>query len=397
VPDTALPPVPFFRPSLGVEEENAVLEVMRSGWLTTGKIALEFEKEFAAFVNSPSNVHHCHALAVNSATSGLLLAMEVCGIAKDTAILTTPYTFASTAIPALQLGGNIVYADIEPDSYNIAPAQIEKKLKKYSEIKAIIPVHIAGKVCDMTAIRGLAARRHIPVIEDAAHAFPSLTPGGYAGTLGDIGVFSFYATKTITTGEGGMICLRSREFAERLMRLRMHGINRPVWDRYTSNKASWEYDVAEAGWKCNMPDILAAIGRVQLKQAQSLLELRKAIVRKYNDTFASYDFLRLPPDGSGNAWQLYLLRIVPEKLNIDRNAFSDMLQERGIGVSMHFIPHFRLTVFQKRCKIKIDDFPNALRQFETTISLPLWPGMPDDMVDRVIQTVVEIGKAHYGR
>jgi dTDP-4-amino-4,6-dideoxygalactose transaminase len=389
--------VPFFRPSLGVEEENAVLEVMRSGWLTTGKIALEFEKEFAAFVNSPSNVHHCHALSVNSATSGLLLAMEVCGIAKDTAILTTPYTFASTAIPALQLGGNIIYADIETDSYNIASAQIEKKLKEHPEIKAIVPVHIAGNVCDMTTIRELAAQRSIPVIEDAAHAFPSLTTDGYAGTLGDIGVFSFYATKTITTGEGGMICLRNGELAERLMRLRLHGINRPVWDRYTSNKASWEYDVVEAGWKCNMPDILAAIGRVQLKKAQFLLESRKAVAWKYNEAFASYDFLRLPPNDPGNAWQLYLLRIIPEKLNIDRNTFSDRLQERGIGVSMHFIPHFRLTVFQNRCNITAADFPNALRQFETTISLPLWPGMPDDMVDRVIQTVTEIGRAHYGR
>jgi dTDP-4-amino-4,6-dideoxygalactose transaminase len=399
--DTALPPVPFFRPSLGVEEENAVLEVMRSGWLTTGKVALEFEKEFAAFVGSASNARPCHALAVNSATSGLLLAMEVCGIAHDTAILTTPYTFASTAIPALQLGGNIVYADIEADSYNIAPTQIEKKLKEHPEIKAIIPVHIAGNVCDMTAIRELSVKYRVPIIEDAAHAFPSLTENGYAGTLGDIGVFSFYATKTITTGEGGMLCLRSGEradeFAKRLMRLRLHGIDRPVWDRYTSNKASWEYDVVEAGWKCNMPDILAAIGREQLKKAQAFLESRRAVAQKYNEAFAAYDFLRLPPDGPGNAWQLYLLRIVPEKLNIDRNTFSDMLQEKGIGVSMHFIPHFRLTVFQNRCNIKATDFPNALRQFETTISLPLWPGMPDDMADRVIQTVIEIGKAHYGR
>jgi dTDP-4-amino-4,6-dideoxygalactose transaminase len=370
---------------------------MRSGWLTTGKVALEFEKEFAAFVNLPGNDRHCRTLAVNSATSGLLLAMEVCGIAKDTAILTTPYTFASTAIPALQLGGNIVYADIEPDSYNIAPAQIERKLKEHPEIKAIIPVHIAGNVCDMAAIRELAAQRNIPVIEDAAHSFPALTADGYAGTLGDIGVFSFYATKTITTGEGGMLCLKNSEWIERLMRLRLHGINRPVWDRYTSNKASWEYDVVEAGWKCNMPDILAAIGRVQLTKAQVFLESRKAVARKYNEAFAACDFLKIPPDGMGNAWQLYLLRIVPEKLNITRNVFSNVLQEKGVGVSMHFIPHFRLTVFQNRCNINALDFPNALRQFETTISLPLWAGIPDDMVDRVIQTVIEIGKAHYGR
>jgi dTDP-4-amino-4,6-dideoxygalactose transaminase len=381
--------VPFFRPALGTEEEQAVLEVMRSGWLTTGKIALEFEKEFASFVGSP------FALGVNSATSGLMLAMEACGIGPGAPILTTPYTFVSTATSALHLGAEVVYADIEPDSYCISPEKIAEQLARRPEIKAIVPVHVGGAVCDMKAITGLAKQHGIAVIEDAAHSFPSLTSAGYAGTLGDAGVFSFYANKTITTGEGGMVCVHSPALAERISRLRMHGIDRPVWDRYTSKNASWEYDVTEAGWKCNLPDILAAIGRAQLTKAQSLFEKRKAIAEKYNQAFASLDFLRLPPDGQGNAWHLYLLRIVPAKLTIGRDVFSSLLQADGIGVSLHFIPHFQMTLFKNKYALRAQDFPNALRQFETTITLPLWPGMTDDMIDRVIQAVTATGKAHY--
>jgi dTDP-4-amino-4,6-dideoxygalactose transaminase len=383
--------VPFFRPALGAEEEQAVLEVMRSGWLTTGSVALEFEKEFAAFVGSP------HALSVNSATSGLMLAMEVCGVGSGAHILTTPYTFVSTAIAALHLGAEVVYADIESDSYNIDPDALARQLAVHPQIKALVPVHVAGSVCNMKAIGELAAQYGARVIEDAAHAFPSRTGAGYAGTLGDAGVFSLSANKTITTGEGGMVCVRDARLAERLARLRLHGIDRPVWDRYTSKNASWEYDVVEAGWKCNLPDILAAIGRAQLAKAQGLFQSRKAAANRYNKAFAPFDFLRLPPDGEGNAWHLYLLRIVPEKLRVSRNEFSSLLQQAGIGVSLHFIPHFQMTLFKNRYGLKAQDFPHALRQFETTISLPLWPGMTEDQISRVIQTVIDTGKANYAR
>ncbi len=398
--------IPFSRPSIGEEEEQAARSAMRSGWLTTGNAAPAFEKEVADYTGMP------FALTVNSATSGLILAMEACGVGPEKEhgtkapytdkagktggkILTTPYTFVSTASAARKLGGEVVYADIEKDSYNIDPAAVEKKLSEDPSIRAVVPVHVGGNLCDMDRLRELARAYEVKLIEDAAHAFPSRTAAGFGGTLGDIGVFSFYATKTITTAEGGMICTKDEQLMSRMKTMRMHGIDRPVWDRYTSDKASWEYDVTEAGFKFNMPDILAAIGREQLKKADRFYEKRREIAGAYNNAFMEYDFLQIPPDGEGNAWHLYLLRIVPEKLNIGRDEFARILQELGLGISMHFIPHFRMTYWKNRYGLRAEDFPRAQRQFETTISLPLWPGMTTDMISRVLATVVETGKDHY--
>lgn len=383
--------IKFSQASIGKEEEEAVLRVLRSGWLTTGKETFAFEEEFANKIGAK------HTLAVNSATSGLMLAYNALGIGTGDKILTTPYTFASTALAARHLGAEIVYADIEKDSYNIDPAAIEKALKedKNHQIKAIVPVHIAGNVCRMKEINQIAQKYGVKVVEDAAHAFPSKTKDGFAGNLGDIGVFSFYATKTITTAEGGMIATNNPEYAEKMRVNRLHGINRPIWDRYTSDKASWEYDVVDEGYKCNLPDILSAIGREQLKKADLLFEKRKKIVCRFNQAFKEYDFLTLPPDGDGNAWHLYLLRINQSKLNINRNQFGAELQEAGLGISMHFIPHYRFTYFKNRYGLKPEDFANAENQYQATITLPLWPDMNDEQVEQVINAVIQTGKQHY--
>lgn len=383
--------IKFSQASIGKEEEEAVLRVLRSGWLTTGKETFAFEEEFANKIGAK------HTLAVNSATSGLMLAYNALGIGTGDKILTTPYTFASTALAARHLGAEIVYADIEKDSYNIDPAAIEKALKEDTnhQIKAIVPVHIAGNVCRMKEINQIAQKYGVKVVEDAAHAFPSKTKDGFAGNLGDIGVFSFYATKTITTAEGGMIATNNPEYAEKMRVNRLHGINRPIWDRYTSDKASWEYDVVDEGYKCNLPDILSAIGREQLKKADLLFEKRKKIVCRFNQAFKEYDFLTLPPDGDGNAWHLYLLRINQSKLNINRNQFGAELQEAGLGISMHFIPHYRFTYFKNRYGLKPEDFANAENQYQATITLPLWPDMNDEQVEHVINAVIQTGKQHY--
>ncbi len=382
--------IPFFKPSFSKDEEEAVLAVLRSGWLTTGKETLAFEKEFAAFIGSSC------ALAVNSASSGLMLALKAFGVGPGDAVATTPYTYISTATAALHLGAELVYCDIEKDSYNIDPERLKDALKADKNIKAVIPVHIAGNPCDMAAINALAREAGAAVIEDAAHALPAKTAAGFAGALGDAGVFSFYATKTITTGEGGMIVLKSPEMAEAIKRLRMNGISCDVWGRYTEQNASWKYDVVELGWKCNMPDILAAIGRVQLKKALSLFEKRKRLAALYTASFSNLDFLIPPPDADGNAWHLYLLRIREDKLSISRDEFAALLQAEGIGISMHFIPHFDFTLMRQRLKnFMAKDFPNAAQKSACTISLPFWPDMGEEEAQRVIDAVVKIGKKHY--
>lgn len=384
--------VPFFKASISEEEENAVLKVLRSGWLTTGKETLEFEKEFAKKIEVP------YALAVNSNTSGMILAMDACGVKKGKAIITTPYTFVSTASSALHLGADVYFADVEKDSYSIDPNEIEKILKspKGKNVVAIVPVHIGGNVCNMKKITQLAKKYNVKVIEDCAHSFPSKTELGFAGSLGDIGVFSFYATKTITTAEGGMITTKNPELAKRMTQMRMHGMDRTTWDRYTSPKASWEYDIVANGYKFNLPDILSAIGRIQLSKADDFYKRRKIYVEKYNEAFKNLDFIKIPPNSQGNAWHLYLLRLNLNKLNCDRNTFAKELQDKGLGISVHFIPLFNFTFWQKLYPdFTQENFPNAQEKYLQTISLPLWPDMTEEMANYVIQTVKEAGEIHH--
>ena len=402
--------VPFHRAAITKDEENAVLDVLRSGWLTTGKYALEFEKKFSASVSDTDKMKEARralslsdgeiiSLAVNSNTSGMILAMEACGVREGTAVITTPYTFVSTAACARHLNADVFFADVEKDNYSIDPVKIEEILKKDTEhrVRAIVPVHIAGKVCNMHRIMELAQKYSTPehkirVIEDAAHSYPSPTELGYAGTIGDAGVFSFYVTKTITTAEGGMVCTRDSELARRMTVMRMHGMDRTTWDRYTSPRASWEYDIIAPGYKFNLPDILAAIGCCQVDRAQLFYEQRKRIVDMYNKAFSKIDFIRLPPDGEGNSWHLYLMRIIPEKLKITREEFAKKMQEAGLGISVHFIPIFHFTYWRELYPdFTAENFPNAERQYNNTISIPLFPDMTDEQAQLVIDTVIKIG------
>lgn len=383
--------VPFFKPSFSDEEENEVIKVIRSGWLTTGQETLAFEKEFAQKINVP------YALAVNSNTSGMILAMEACGVAPGKAVITTPYTFVSTATSARHLGGDVYFADIEKNTYSIDPSSIEEILisEKGKNVVAIVPVHIAGNVCNMKAIMEIAKKYNVKVIEDCAHSFPSKTASGYAGAIGDIGVFSFYVTKTMTTGEGGMVTTKDEQLAKRMTVMRMHGMDRTTWDRYTSPRASWEYDIIEPGFKFNLPDVLSAIGRVQLRKADSFDEKRKRLVKKYNDAFSNICFIKLPPDSEGNAWHLYLLRLDLTKLTCDRNTFALELQKAEVGISMHFIPLFHFTYWKNLYSdFTAEKFPNAEKQYSETISLPLWPDMSDEELNYVVQCVKNIGEKY---
>ena len=406
--ETIQTPVPFARPFIGKEEEEAVLRVLRSGWLTTGPEALAFEEEFAQVLRGEFNSIDSPAIfcmAVNSATSGLHLALEACGVKAGDVVLLPSYTFAATAEVVRYLGAEPVFVDSLPGGFNIDPLALENTIKQlfdgtgpYSgkaitgKPKAIIPVHFGGLPCDMRPIMDIAHRYELKVIEDAAHSFPSIVGNGeqsfnFAGTIADAGVFSFYATKTLTTGEGGMIACKDQQMAKRIAVMRSHGIDRNVWDRYTNAKASWRYQVTDAGYKYNMPDLLAALGRVQLGRAFDLLSMRAEIAARYNSAFSNDSHFIIPPDGPGNAWHLYPLRLNPASLRISRDEFIASLQDEGIGVSVHFIPLHTMPYYRQRYQIEENALPHAMTAFSQEISLPIWPGMTDAQIDRVIDVV----------
>ncbi|MDR3115390.1 MAG: DegT/DnrJ/EryC1/StrS family aminotransferase [Treponema sp.] len=409
--------IPFARPFIGPEEEAAVLRVLRSGWLTTGREALAFEAEFTGFLEDPEGaLPPLRSLTVNSATSGLHLALEACGIGPGDLVLVPAYTFVATAEVVRYLQGEVVFVDTAPGTFHIDPKALEATLARLSSgdaaypqspgsgsfgprgvPKAVIPVHYGGLPCAMEAIMDIARRYGLKVIEDAAHAFPSrLSTGGWAGTIGDLGVFSFYATKTITTGEGGMVVSRDPALARRIALMRNHGIDRSVWNRYTDTEASWYYAVVAPGYKYNMPDLLAALGRVQLTRAWALLDRRKAIAAAYDAAFKEEAYCSLPPTGPGDARHLYPLRLNPERLSITRDAFIEQIQAAGVGVSVHFIPLHSMPYYRDRYGLKEGDLPESMRSFQRVISLPLWPGMQDAQVERVIQVVKTIAREHPG-
>ena len=270
--------------------------------------------------------------------------------------------------------------------------RLDELLARDPSIKAVVIVHVGGMPCRMEAILEIARRRGVALVEDAAHAFPLRLPEGPAGTLGDAGVYSFYATKTITTGEGGMVVARDESALARMETMRLHGFDRVAWDRYLSSKASWRYDVVEAGYKCNLPDLLAAVGREQLKKADLFLERRRIVAARYLDAFAGNPALENPPVHPSHSWHLFSLRIRPEALRIGRDEFVDRLLASGIGVSVHFIPLHTMSYWAKRYSLSPGDFPEALAKFSRTISLPIWHGITEEQTERVVGSVLEIAR-----
>ena len=382
--------IPFSRPSLGKEEEEAVLEVLRSGWLTTGPKALSFEKEFAKYVGSR------FALAVNSATAGLHLSVEALGLKPGDWIITTPYTFAATAEIVRYCQAHPLFVDIEEDSLNIDPLLVEKALKNSSPVKAIIPVHLAGLPCKIEELKRLSLHSSVPLIEDCAHAFPVKNNDRFLGTYGFTGVFSFYANKTITTGEGGMVVTDDPEAYQRMKIMRLHGIDRDAWDRYYGQgQSNWYYEIVAAGFKYNLTDLAAAIGLVQLTKAQSLQEKRAAIAKRYLDGLADCDFLKMPLSHPQHAWHLFIIRLVPERLTLNRNEFVQELAKAGIGFSVHYISLHLMPYYQKLYGFKPEDFPVALRCSQTAISLPIFPDLAPDEVALIINTIKDIGCKYY--
>jgi dTDP-4-amino-4,6-dideoxygalactose transaminase len=385
--------IPFARPLIGSEEEEAVIRVLRSGWLTTGREAQHFEDEFREYVGAR------YALAVNSATAGLHLAIEALGIGPGDRVAMSPYTFAATAEVARYVGADPFFVDVEEDSYNIDPVALDTAIRNDPKIRAVIPVHVSGDPCAMDEILHITTARDIPVIEDAAHAFPVRAKidraERFLGTVGTVGVYSFYATKTITTGEGGMIVTGNGDLARRMKLMRLHGIDREVWNRYTVPGAGWQYSVVAPGFKYNLSDISAAIGRVQLGRAKELQTRRIRIAERYDEAFRTRDYLQLPPRGSNHSWHLYILRIRPDLLKIGRDEFIEQLASAGIGTSVHFIPLHTMPYYRDRYGYAEQAFPRAMEKFRTSISLPIYPGLTEQQVDRIIQTIFTIGDTSY--
>lgn len=386
----AAPPIPFARPSIGAEEEAGVLAVLRSGWLTTGPVTARFEEAFAQAVGTP------HALALNSATAGLHLALESLGTGPGSLVLTTPYTFTATAEVVRYLGADVRFVDVEEGTANLDPRRLEAALAEAARegrrLAAVVPVHVGGRSCDMEAIGAAADRRGVPVVEDCAHAFPVVHRGRMLGTWGAAGVFSFYATKTITTGEGGMVVTRRDDLARRIRVMRLHGIDRDVWNRYTAANGSWRYDVVEPGYKYNLTDLASAIGLAQLAKAETFLHLRRRVARAYLAGLGGCDFLDLPEDAEDNGWHLFIVRLRAGSLSIDRDRFVAELQQRGIGTSVHFIPLHLMSYWRRRYGLKPEDFPVALRLYRAAVSLPLYPSLTDEEIERVVAAVRATGE-----
>ena len=377
--------VPFHRPEITEDEIQSVVATLRSGWLTTGPKVKRFEEQFAGYLGCR------HAVAVNSGTAALHLALDAVGIKEGDEVIVPTMTFAATAEVVFYLKAKPVLVDCRPDTLNIDPEQIENAIT--SKTRAIIPVHFGGQPCEMDRILEIARQYKVKVIEDAAHALPASYRDKKVGAIGDITCFSFYATKTITTGEGGMATTENSEWAERMRMMSLHGISHDAWKRYTK-EGSWYYEILNPGFKYNLTDIAAAIGIEQLKKCDEFRKAREKIAKIYDRSFADLEEIQTPVRRSSpeHAWHLYVIELNLDHLQITRNQFIDALREEQIGTSVHFIPLHLHPYYRDNFGYHPSDFPNASSAFEWIVSLPIYPRMTEADVESVIGAVRKIVK-----
>ena len=386
--------LPFAPPLIGEEEIEEVVRTLRGGWLTTGPRAGQFESEFARYVGASG------ALALNSATSAMHVALAALGVGEGDAVVTTTMTFASTVHVIEHQRAHPVLVDVEKDTLNIDPGRVEAAVKNTPGVKAIMPVHLYGHPSEMDAIYEIARRHELAVVEDAAHSLPARYHGRMIGSpqagfeLPNLVAFSFYATKNLTTGEGGMLT-GPPDLLEEARQWSLHGMSRDAYKRYTS-EGSWRYEVVLPGFKYNMPDIQAAIGLHQLKRLHSMQARRMAIVAQYDEALGQLEELETPVARPGveSAWHIYLLRLRPGRLKIDRGAFIEELRKRNVGASVHFIPIHLHPYYRDRYHLRPQDFPVAQSEFERMLSLPLSPAHSDRDVADVIEAVTDIVRLH---
>ncbi len=385
---TAPPPeafIPFALPDIGEDEIAEVVDTLRSGWLTTGPKAKRFEQAFSAFLGGDG----LQALAVNSATAGLHLALEALGVGPGDEVITTTHTFTATAEVVRYLGADVVLVDIDPRTLCMDVDAVEAAITPRS--KVVMPVHFAGRAAPMPALLALAARHGLKVVEDAAHALPTTCGGALVGTLAsDATVFSFYANKTITTGEGGMVVTRDVALAKRMSVMRLHGMSRDAFDRFNTTRPAWYYEIVAPGYKYNLTDIAAALGLHQLKRAQALRDRRAAIAQRYDAAFAGLPVVRPPQaePGDQHAWHLYVLQ-VGEGAPCGRDDLIARLFAAGVGCSVHYIPLHLQPYWRDRYGLQAAAFPHSQAAYDRMLSLPIYPSMTDAQVDRVVAAVRE--------
>jgi dTDP-4-amino-4,6-dideoxygalactose transaminase len=381
--------LPFSRPALGEDEVQAVVECLRSGWITTGPRTREFEERFAVRTGAR------HALAVASGTAGEHLSLLALGIGPGDEVVTSPMTWASTVNLVELVGARPVFVDIEPGTHNLDPGRLRDALSERT--RAIVPVHFAGLPCDMDAIRAVSDERGIPVIEDAAHAAGAAFGGRPVGSLSLLTVFSFHAIKNLTTGEGGMITTDDDALAERIRLLRFHGITRDSWQRQGPG-AGAAYDVLRPGFKYNLTDIQSAIGLVQLRRLDALNERRAHLAARYLDALRDVDEIRLPAAAAGyparHAWHLFTILVDVDRLDVDRFGFMEAMNRENVGTGLHFLAVHLQPYYRERYGYRPGDFPEAETVSERIVSLPLFPGMTEGDVDDVARAVRKVVRTH---
>ncbi|MCL4493218.1 MAG: DegT/DnrJ/EryC1/StrS aminotransferase family protein [Firmicutes bacterium] len=378
--------LPYNLPDLGAEEEEAVIQVLRSGWISRGPLTQQFEMALSRELEGKA------VLALSSCTAGMHLALLAQGIGPGDEVITTPLTFAASVNVIIHVGATPVLVDVEEDTGNIDFAQVEQAITE--KTKAILPVHYAGHAVDMEHLNRLRDRYHLIIVEDAAHAIASVYRGRRIGTFGNVTSFSFYATKNLTTGEGGAVVVPDPDLAEKIRVLSLHGMSAHAWNRY-GEKGSWGYTIEAPGFKYNMTDLQAALGLVQLRKLERMQERRRQIARQFAQAFGDLPvILPVEREYAQHAWHLYPLRLQTEYLTISREEFIDQLTLRNIGASVHFIPISHHPYFQQRYGWKRGQFPKTERFFGQEVSLPLYPSMTDQDVHDVVANVREIVLSH---
>jgi dTDP-4-amino-4,6-dideoxygalactose transaminase len=375
--------LPFHTPCIDEEEIRAVIETLGAGWITTGPKTKLFEEAFAGYIGAR------HAVAVSSCTAALHLSLEAIGLREGDEVLVPTVTFTATAEVVTYFRAKPVLVDVDPVHFNLSPEDAERKITP--KTRAIIPVHFMGHPCTMDRILELASTKGLTVIEDAAHAIPASYRGRSVGTLSTLTAFSFYATKTLTTGEGGMVTTEDDSLADRIRLMRLHGMSRDAWKRYSA-EGSWRYEIREAGYKYNLTDPQSALGLVQLSKCENMWRARVEIAQKYDRALASTEAYRTPRVAFDvqPAWHLYVILIKPSVLRVHRDQIIDELRRRGIGTAVHFIPLHLHPYYQRTWGYRAGQFPVAEDYFDRCISLPIYPRMTPEDTDRVIEGLQEI-------